>query len=112
MNKYQEIIDHVVSFNISSILKNNIDLFFKKLSLLDENKIELLEIENISLTYVDEVLFEWMFGNCYVQLRIRENETRCEAKLPGNIRSTKYHPLPQKVINHLIQSLDKILEIK
>lgn len=110
MNRFEEFISYITkNFNISSTLSENINTFFKKQYSLDPNKLDILDFSNISNTYSDEMLFEWIINNTYVQLRIRENEIRIEAKLPNGERFNKYHPVMLKIIPAFEQCMDSII---
>lgn len=107
MNRLEEMINYITEkFNISSILLENIVTFFNKVYSIDSTKLDILDFSNISMSYTDEILFEWIINNNYLQIRIREDEIRLEAKLPNGERFNKMHPVMLKLIPAFEQCME------
>ncbi len=107
--KLADLLLHVSSLEgLDSKLVENVTNYFTKIDKVYPDKLDLLSIDNICRSFQDELLFEWIIDNYYVQVRIRSDEVRLEAKTPRG-RFTKYHPICYKVVLALNECLDVIL---
>jgi hypothetical protein len=95
-------------FNINKSLYATVERYFSRVWKNYPEKIECIEKENISMLTNDELVVDWFFKKGYFQIRIKEKDIRCEAKFKDGIRFGKYHHLPEKMIEALSQSINRL----
>ena len=95
-------------FSLPDGLKEGVRFFVERIFKVAPVHLSTLDKDNISMTFPDEMTIEWISGNQYVRVRLKDGDYRCEAKFSGGERFTKWHVLVAKIMIGVIQSLDRM----
>lgn len=111
MNNYDLIVERLISFSISSVLLERCLQFLNRVNLIHSDYINTLDINNITMSFSDEVSIEWYNGTNYMFIKIRENDIRLDSKIDGE-RFSKFHPVINKIFPALSEYYEKLMRIR